>query len=158
MSVFFSLSCNRNMTAQSAVVVCQLEKEELLSKNSRKQTYTLHTQTHTHTCPTHVLLPGSLCVLTIRAQRVQLLLYLRLIWGASVLWQEAHQAVLWQGHQIVTALGWGGGSSSWGLELQRAHSAVLHWLGQDLLNGLVVGPVWCLSTLTSCSFQSPGRV
>lgn len=51
----------------------------------------------THTCTVcllYFLLPGALCVLTIRAQRVQLLFDLHLVRGACVLWQESHQPLV----------------------------------------------------------------
>lgn len=87
------------------------------------------------------------------AQRVKFLFDLHLIRGARVLGQEPHHALL--GDQGVGGLGRGGGSRPGGLEFQRGHPAVLQRLGQDLLDGLIIRPVWDLSALTNCGFKSP---
>lgn len=101
------------------------------------------------------MLPGSLRVFAVWAQRIKFLFNLHLIRGACVLRQESQHPLLGQRHQGVVGLRWSGGSSGGGLEFQRGHPAVLQRLGQDLLDGLIIRPVWNLSAFTNRGFKSP---
>lgn len=101
-------------------------------------------------------LPGALCVLTVRVQGVHLLLYLHFIRGARVLWQETHRAFFLLGEQIVCGLAGRGRTCRGDLKLRRG----LHgWrLGENLLDGLVEGPVRRLARFAGCGFESPAGV
>lgn len=99
------------------------------------------------------MLPGALRVFAVRAQRLKFLFDLHLVRGARVLGQEPHHPLL--GHQGVGGLERSGGSGRGGLEFQRGHPPVLQRLGQDLLDGLIIRPVWDLAAFPNRGFKSP---